>query len=193
MSAGPPGGLTDIQLGEQLAAGSADALEQLYYRYGTLAYSVALRLLGDSARAEDVVQDVYLRLWTNAARFDTTKGSLRTWVVTSVRNRSIDYIRGGGAHERRERAIPEYAQASGGGSDPWHEVARSLEQDAVRQALRSLPLEQRRVVELAYFGCYSHREIAEMIRVPLSTVKGRMRLGLEKLHSYFQGKDLVDE
>jgi RNA polymerase sigma-70 factor, ECF subfamily len=193
VSAGPPGGLTDVQLGEQLAAGNADALEQLYDRYGTLAYSVALRLLGDSAKAEDVVQDVYLRLWNNAARFDASRGSLRTWVLSSVRNRSIDYLRGRGAHERREKELPESVHAAGGGSDPWHEVAQSLEQDAVRQALRSLPAEQRRVLELAYFGCYTQREIAEMIRVPLSTVKGRMRLGLEKLYSYLQGRGLVDD
>jgi RNA polymerase sigma-70 factor (ECF subfamily) len=192
VSFGPPGGLTDLQLGEQLAAGKKEALEQLYDRYGTLAYSVALRLLGDPGKAEDVVQDVYLRLWRGAS-FDITRGSLRSWLLTSVRNRSIDYLRGRGAHERREREIPDFVEAQGGGSDPWREVAQSLEHDAVREALRSLPPEQRQAVELAYFGGHTQREIADMIRVPLSTVKGRMRLGLEKLHSYLQGRGLADE
>lgn len=193
VSSGPLGGLTDTELGEQLAAGHTHALEQLYDRYGTLSYSVAVRLLGDPAKAEDVVQDVFLRLWSGAAGFDLTRGSLRTWVLTSIRNRSIDYLRGRGAHERREREIPAHIEASGVGSDPWQEVAQSLEQETVRRALQTLLREQRHAIELAYFGGYTQREIAEMIRVPLSTVKGRMRLGLEKLHSYLQGRGLVDE
>jgi RNA polymerase sigma-70 factor, ECF subfamily len=193
MGTGSPGGLTDIQLGEQLAARNIQALEQLYDRYGTLSYSVALRLLGDPAKAEDVVQDVFLRLWNGGANFDPSRGSLRTWVLTSVRNRTIDYLRGRGAHERRERAIPEHVEAVGSGSNPWHEVAQSLEQETVRGALQALPPEQRQAIELAYFGGYTQREIAEMIGVPLSTVKGRMRLGLEKLHSYLQGRGLIDD
>ena len=83
--------------------------------------------------------------------------------------------------------------AVGGGSNPWQEVAQSLEQEGVRRALQTLPPEQRQAIELAYFGGYTQREIAEMIRVPLSTVKGRMRLGMEKLHSYLLGGRLVDE
>jgi RNA polymerase sigma-70 factor, ECF subfamily len=193
VSAGPLGGLTDTELAEQLAAGNTHALEQLFDRYGGLSYSVALRLLGDPAKAEDVVQDVFLRLWNEAGQFDTARGSLRTWVLTSIRNRSIDYLRGRGAHERREREIPEHVESVGGGSDPWQEVAQALEQETVRRALQALPPEQRQAIELAYFGGYTQREIAEMIRVPLSTVKGRMRLGLEKLHSYLQGRGLVDE
>jgi RNA polymerase sigma-70 factor, ECF subfamily len=193
VSTGSFGGLTDTELGEQIAAGNSRALEQLYDRYGALSYSVAVRLLGDPAKAEDVVQDVFLRLWNGAGQFDTARGSLRTWVLAAIRNRSIDYLRGRGAHERREREIPEHVEAVGGGSDPWQEVAQSLEQEAVRGALQALPPEQRQAIELAYFGGYTQREIAEMIRVPLSTVKGRMRLGLEKLHSYLQGRGLVDE
>jgi len=185
--------LTDKQLAEQLAAGNTQALEQLYDRYGSLSYSLAVRLLGDAAKAEDVVQDVFLRLWNEAGQFDASRGSLRNWVLTSIRNRAIDYLRGRGAHERREREIPEHVEAVGGGSDPWQEVAEALEQETVRRALQTLPPEQRQTIELAYFGGYSQREIADMIRVPLSTVKGRMRLGLEKLHSYLQGRGLLDE
>ena len=187
------GGVTDVELSEQLAAGNTQALEVLYDRYGGLAYSVSIRILGDPGKAEDVVQDVFLKLWNSASRFDAGKGSLRTWLLTAVRNRSIDYLRGRGAHERYEKEIPEQIEATGGGSDPWREVSQLMEREAVRLAIDTLPSEQRQAVELAFFGGYSHREIAEMIRVPLSTVKGRMRLGLEKLHSYLQGKGFVYE
>ena len=185
------GGVNDVQLAEQLAAGDERALELLYDRYGALAYSVSMRVLGDPGKAEDVVQDVFLKLWTNATRFDAGRGSLRTWLLSSVRNRSIDYLRGRGAHERTEKEIPEQVMAAGQGSDPWREVSLSMEREAVLQAVDSLPSEQKQAVELAYFGGYSMPEIAEMIRVPLSTVKGRMRLGMEKLHSYLLGRGFV--
>ena len=184
-------GRSDPELASGLAAGDVNALGLLYDRYGGLAYSVALRVLGDPGRSEDVVQDCFLKLWNGAAGFDSGRGSLRTWLVTSVRNRSIDYLRGRGAHERQEREIPLHVEASGAGADPWHDVALSIERDIIREALDNLPAEQRQAVELAYFGGYTHREIADMIRVPLSTVKGRMRLALEKLHSYLQGRGLA--
>ena len=112
--------------------------------------------------------------------------------MATVRNRSIDYLRGRGAHEREERELKATVAISGPNQDPWHEVSLSLERKAVRDALSNLPVEQRQAVELAYFGGYTHREIASMTRVPLSTVKGRMRLALEKLSSYLQGTGLVD-
>ncbi|HXC75624.1 MAG TPA: sigma-70 family RNA polymerase sigma factor [Candidatus Acidoferrum sp.] len=187
-----PEGLADIELVAQLAAGSQEALAKLYDRYGRLAYSVALRVLGDPGRAEDAVQEAFLKIWNHASTFDVRRGSLRNWLMTSVRNRSIDYLRGRGAHERQEVQLqPALAEASAR-SDPWREVSLSLERDAVREAMSNLPAEQRQAVELAYFAGYSHREIADMTRVPLSTVKGRMRLALEKLSSYLQGKGLID-
>src|SRR5207253_119289 len=139
-----------------------------------------MRVLGDSGRAEDAVQDAFMNVWNRAATFDAERGSLRAWLLTSVRNRCIDYLRGRGAHERQERELqPELAYAVST-SDPWREVALSLERAAVRDAMASLPTEQRQVVEMAYFGGYTHAEIAGMTRVPLGTVKGRMRLALEK-------------
>ena len=186
------GGLADPELVVQLAAGSQDALAELYDRYGRLAYSVALRVLGDPGRAEDAVQEAFLRIWNHAGSFDESRGSLRTWLLTAVRNRSIDYLRGRGAHERRELELQPALAEVGARSDPWREVSLSLERTAVREAISSLPAEQRQAVELAYFAGYSHREIADMTSVPLSTVKGRMRLALEKLSSYLQGRGLVD-
>jgi RNA polymerase sigma-70 factor (ECF subfamily) len=185
-------GLADPDLAGQLAAGSQEALAELYDRYGRLAYSVALRVLGDPGRAEDAVQEAFLNIWNRAASFDARRGSLRTWLLTSVRNRSVDYLRGRSAHERQELELQPALAEVGLRSDPWREVSLSLERSAVRDAMSSLPAEQRQAVELAYFAGYSHREIAEMTSVPLSTVKGRMRLALEKLSSYLQGRGLVD-
>jgi RNA polymerase sigma-70 factor (ECF subfamily) len=181
----------DAELAAALAAGDLNALGDLYDRYGGLAYSVALRILGDSGRAEDAVQECFIKLWQNAASFDPGRGTLRTWLMTSVRNRSIDFLRGRAAHERREREIPASLEAAGSGADPWREVSRSLEREAVRDAVAALPAEQRQVVELAYFGGYTQTEIAEITRVPVSTVKGRMRLALEKLHSFLQARGVV--
>ncbi|MDQ2942233.1 MAG: sigma-70 family RNA polymerase sigma factor [Candidatus Dormibacteraeota bacterium] len=185
-------GLADPDLAAQLAAGSQQALAELYDRYGRLAYSVALRVLGDPGRAEDAVQEAFLTTWNHAASFDVRRGSLRTWLLASVRNRSIDYLRGRGGHERQELQLHPALAEVGPQSDPWREVSLSLERSAVREAMSNLPAEQRQAVELAYFAGYSHREIAEMTSVPLSTVKGRMRLALEKLSSYLQGRGLVD-
>jgi RNA polymerase sigma-70 factor, ECF subfamily len=138
------------------------------------------------------VQEVFMNVWHRAATFDPGRGSMRAWLLTSVRNRSIDYLRGRGAHEREAITLePEIAYATST-SDPWREVALSLERDAVRAALESLPAEQRQVVELAYFGGYTHTEIADMTRTPLGTIKGRMRLALEKIGSYLRGRGLVD-
>lgn len=185
-------GLADPDLAAALVAGSHDALAELYDRYAPLAYGVALRVLGDPARAEDVVQEAFMKIWNNAATFDAQRGSLRAWLLTVVRNRSIDYLRGRAAHERNELELqPELAEVNPR-SDPWRQVSLSLERSAVLEALGSIPVEQRQAVELAFFGGYSQSEIAGMTRVPLSTVKGRMRLALEKLSSYLQGRGLVD-
>jgi RNA polymerase sigma-70 factor (ECF subfamily) len=175
-----------------MATGSQDALAQLYDRYSGLAYGIALRVLGDPGRAEDAVQEAFLSVWNRAGAFDPARGSLRSWLLTAVRNRSIDYLRGRGAHERRELDLEPVVSTVGAQTDPWHEVSLKLERDAVREALTSLPPEQRQAVELAYFGGYSQTEIADLTRVPLGTVKGRMRLALEKLSSYLRGRGLVD-
>jgi len=182
----------DQELAAGLAAGNHEALAELYDRYAGLAYGVAMRVLGDPGRAEDAVQDAFMNVWNRAAGFDLERGSLRAWLLTSVRNRCIDHLRGRGAHERQERELqPELAYAVSP-SDPWREVALSLERAAVRDAMASLPTEQRQVVEMAYFGGYTHTEIADMTRVPLGTVKGRMRLALEKMGSYLRGRGTVD-
>jgi RNA polymerase sigma-70 factor, ECF subfamily len=181
----------DHELAAAMAAGSQVALADLYDRYSGLAYGIALRVLGDPARAEDAVQEAFLNVWNRAQSFDPERGSLRTWLLTAVRNRSIDYLRGRGGHERHEVEL-QPALATSPRGDPWREVSLSLEREAVREALASLPPEQRQAIELAYYGGYSQREIAGITGVPVGTVKGRTRLALEKLSSYLRGRGLVD-
>jgi len=183
-------GPTDLELAAGLRAGDEAALAGLFDRYGGLAYGVALRVLGDPGRAEDAVQDAFLKLWRGAAGFDASRGTLRSWLVTAVRNRSIDMLRGRSAHERRELALkPEVRSAERG---PDEQVVSSMEQAAVRAAVDELSEEQRQAVLLTYFGGFTQREIAELTGVPLSTVKGRMRLALDKLAAYLKVKGVVD-
>lgn len=149
-----------------------------------------MRILDDAGRAEDAVQDAFVKLWDAAARFDPARGSLRTWVLAAVRNRAIDLLRGRSGRERQELALRDDFGAATPG--PEDQTAASLERAAVRQALAGLPAEQRQAVLLAYFGGYTQPEIAELTGVPLSTVKGRMRLALDKLAAYLKKRGVVD-
>lgn len=180
----------DAELVRRMAAREQSALAEIYDRYGALAYAVAMRVLGDSGRAEDAVQEAFLNLWRGAAGFDPARGSLRTWLIASVRNRSIDQLRGRSLRERRELALKPDVEAAGAG--PEEAAAARQERTAVRAALAELPEEQRQAVLLAYFGGFTQPEIAEMSGVPLSTVKGRIRLALEKLSAYLKERGVVD-
>lgn len=180
----------DAELARRMAARDQSALAEVYDRYGSLAYAVAMRILRDSGRAEDAVQEAFLGLWRAAAGFEPARGSLRTWLIASVRNRAIDQLRGRSLRERRELALGSEVETAGDG--PEEAAAAAQERAAVRAALAELPEEQRQAVLLAYFGGFTQSEIAEMTGVPLSTVKGRMRLALDKLSSYLQAKGLVD-
>jgi len=173
-----------------MAAGDTSALAELFDRYGALAYGIALRVLRDPGRAEDAVQDSFMRLWQGASGFDASRGSLRGWVLTAVRNRAIDLVRGRPGREREELELPDDFAAPASG--PEDQASASVERAAVRAALADLPPEQRRAVLLAYFGGYTQLEIAGLTGVPLSTVKGRMRLALDKLASYLKEKGVVD-
>jgi RNA polymerase sigma-70 factor (ECF subfamily) len=163
----------------------------LYAQYGRIAYAAALGVLRDPARAEEVVQDSFMKIWRNSDRFDPKRGSMKTWVLTTVRNRSVDYLRGRHAHERQELELPTDAQATGLGADPWRHVASLVDRSALQDALSKLPAAQREAIQLAYFQGYRHPEIAQIQGVPLSTVKGRIRLGIKKLHLYMRDRGLV--
>ncbi len=162
-------------------AGDADAFEVVYDRHCDAAFSLAYRMCGRRASAEDVLQEAFLALWRSGARYDQTRGSVRNWILRIAHNRAVDALRRGVVREshlfREEGALERVA-----GSERTEEQALEAEQtQEVQGALRGLPREQSRVVELAYFGGFTHTEIASMLQMPVGTVKGRMRLGLAKL------------
>jgi RNA polymerase sigma-70 factor (ECF subfamily) len=178
----------DADLFVPLLNRDGEALERTYERYGSLAYAIALRILGDPGRAEEVVQDAFTALWSKPSGFDPERGSFRGWFLMVVRNRAIDVLRGRSRGRAGEVELPSELSDRQGGGDPWHSVSLSLEQDEIRSAVKSLSDVQREAIELAFFGGYTHSQIATMLRLPLGTVKGRLRLGLEKLHSYLSGR-----
>jgi RNA polymerase sigma-70 factor (ECF subfamily) len=184
--------LDDPELAAALAARDEEALAELYERYRVLAYATAIRIVRDPTSAEDVVQDAFLKLWNNASHFAASKGSLRTWLITMVRHRAIDRLRGRSAHERKECDLSAGLEVTEPMSDPSSRVSVSVNRRAVREALDSLPRQQRLAVELAYFGSYTQPEIAGMMGVALGTIKGRTRLGLQKLSLRLAGRGLLD-
>ena len=160
------------------------AFEVLYDRHGGAAYSLAYRIVGDRIAAEDVTQEAFLSIWRSNARFDRARGSVRSWVLSVVRNRAIDALRRGGAQapklDHDDDSLLEARPAEERTED---EAIRRETSRELRGALGRLPEDQSQVIQLAYFGGFSHSEIAEMLGMPLGTVKGRMRLGLEKIRA----------
>jgi RNA polymerase sigma-70 factor (ECF subfamily) len=178
-AAGGMEGLDDGDLARLLARGEADALTALYDRYGSLAYGVALRLLKDGPAAEDVVQEAFLQVWRHAGSFDSRRGSLRGWLLSMVRNRAIDIHRQRAARPTASWSPDEMDVPDS--SDVWAEVRRRMSRETLVRALLHLSPEQREVIELAFFSGYTHVEIADRLNLPLGTVKGRVRLGLQRL------------
>jgi RNA polymerase sigma-70 factor (ECF subfamily) len=161
-----------------------EAFEVFYDRHGGAAYSLAYRIVGDRAGAEDVTQDAFLSIWRSGARYDRARGSVRSWTLGIVRNRAIDALRRQAGRAPKLDLDDEAALEQRASADLTDEQA--LQRESARQlrgALRDLPSEQSKVIELAYFGGFSHSEIAEMLGMPLGTVKGRMRLGIEKIRT----------
>jgi RNA polymerase sigma-70 factor (ECF subfamily) len=173
--------LADEDLMQLVRQGEAAAFEVIYDRHCNAAFSLAYRMTGKRAIAEDVVQEAFLSLWRSGARYDRTRGSVRTWTLGIVHNRAIDALRRGIVHDRRrasDEGIEERFEAK---ENTELEVARRDESREIREAMSELPQEQSQVIELAYFGGFTHVEIAEMLEAPVGTVKGRMRLGLKKM------------
>jgi RNA polymerase sigma-70 factor (ECF subfamily) len=173
--------LADEDLVPLMARGEARAFEVLYERHGSVAYSLAYRMVGTRGVAEDVVQEAFLSLWRSGARYDRSRGSVRTWVLGIVHHRAIDALRRATVHDRRRSDDETAAERLESTERTELEVARREESTAVRAAIGTLPADQSRVIELAYFGGFTHTEIAAMLDSPVGTVKGRMRLALKKL------------
>jgi RNA polymerase sigma-70 factor, ECF subfamily len=173
--------LADEEVMQLVADGNPRAFELIYDRHGGAAFSLAYRMLGNRVTAEDTTQEAFLSIWRSRVRYDRSRGSVRTWVLGIVHHRAIDALRRGGVHERRQEPIEGAEERFEAPERTEVEVARRDEAAGVRRALDTLPDDQRRTIELAYFGGFSHSEIAELLDEPVGTVKGRMRLGLDKL------------
>ena len=160
----------------------AEAFEVFYDRHGGAAYSLAYRILGERGAAEDCIQEAFISIWRTGGRFDPTRGSVRSWTLSIVRNRAIDVLRSrAGKAPKLTFDDEEILESRPSGELTEEEAMRHETATEVRGALSQLPDEQSKVIQLAYFGGFSQSEIAAMLNVPLGTVKGRMRLGLEKI------------
>lgn len=182
---------TDEELVSALAVQDGTALAALYDRYGRLAFSLAVRIVGSPESAEEIVQEAFLSLWRGAVSYQAGRGTVRTWLLSITHHRAIDAVRRR-ASRVQTAPLDDRAQFVGA-QDVWLDVSRSLTRDEVRIALARLPTEQRESIELAYFGGLTYPEIAQRLDLPLGTVKSRLRLGLQKLRTLLENPNLTPE
>ena len=189
--------LRDDELMDRLRGRDLVAFEHLYDRYGDLVHSVVLRVVADGYVAEDVTQDVFLRLWRKPEQFDLSRGKFVTWLLSIARNRSIDERRSHGRRLRHEalpattdeeEALPSQSERD----DPAVATVVADDRAAVRRALDVLPPEQKLAIHLAYFGGLTQQEIANKLGQPLGTVKTRIRLGMQKMRGALESRRLED-
>ncbi len=173
--------LADEELMELVQDGEVRAFEVIFDRHASAAFSLAYRMCGRPVMAEDIVQESFVSLWRSSAAYDPARGSVRTWVLSVVRNRAIDAFRREAAKATSELDEQRVAERMPAPELTDREVERRDDARQVRDALKELPADQRQVIELAFFGGFSHSQIAEMLKLPAGTVKGRMRLGLSKM------------
>jgi RNA polymerase sigma-70 factor (ECF subfamily) len=173
--------LADEEVMQLVQSGNPRAFELLYDRHGGAAFSLAYRMVGNRVMAEDIIQEAFLSIWRSRQRYDQARGSVRTWVLGIVHNRAIDGLRRSFVHDRRRETMEGVEERHEAPERTDVEAARREEARSIRSALETLPDEQRRTIELAYFGGFSHSQIAELLGEPVGTVKGRMRLGLDKM------------
>ncbi len=180
--------LADEELMQLVCKGDPQAFETVYDRHGGAAFSLAYRMVGNRPAAEDVVQESFLSIWRSRMRYEPGRGSVRSWILGIVHHRTIDSLRRNLVHDRRRGSAEGIEERFEAPERTEVEVARRDEADSVRAALDKLPGEQNQVIELAYFGGFTHSQIADMLSMPIGTVKGRMRLGLDKLRHQLSGE-----
>jgi RNA polymerase sigma-70 factor, ECF subfamily len=180
LSSEPQATSPDLALVTGLKAGDQGAMAQLYDRYSSVVYAVALRVLGDTGAAEDVLQEVFLQLWRKPSAFDSARGSLGTWLAVITRNRAIDFLR----KRRPETDIEDVVLSTA--PDLAGDADRSRCAEKVRGVLGDMTPAQRNALEMAYWEGMSHSEIADKTGEPLGTVKTRIRSGLITLRKAFQ-------
>jgi len=181
------GRLGDEELMQLVQRGDPRAFELVYDRHGGAAFSLAYRMVGSRTPAEDIVQEAFLSMWRSRVRYEPSRGSVRTWLLGIVHHRAIDALRRNLVHERRRAPADDLEERHDAKDLTDVEVVRRDEARTVRAALDELPDEQCHVIELAYFGGFTHSQIAEMLETPIGTVKGRMRLGLQKMRNALEG------
>jgi RNA polymerase sigma-70 factor (ECF subfamily) len=163
---------------ERVVAGDDLALREVYDQYASFVYGIAARVIGDPRAAEDVSQDVFVHFWERPAAFDPERGSLRTWLGTLTHRRAVDYVR---REEARRRRTEREASRAVAAPDVEEMATALLTAERVRAALDVLPDEQRRAVQLAYFGGKTYRQVAETLGIPEGTAKSRLRLALRRI------------
>ena len=173
--------LADEEVMQLVQDGNPRAFELVYDRHGGAAFSLAYRMVGNRVTAEDITQEAFLSIWRSRLRYDQARGSVRTWVLGIVHNRAIDALRRNVVHDRRRETMEGIEERHEAKERTDVEAARREEARSIRTALDTLPDDQRRTIELAYFGGFSHSQIADLLNEPIGTIKGRMRLGLEKM------------
>jgi RNA polymerase sigma-70 factor (ECF subfamily) len=171
--------------------GDKEALGTLYDRHSRTAYSLAYRMMGERPAAEDLVQEAFLQVWRAAGSYRAERGSVRTWILSIVRYRGIDHLRSS-ASRRKVHDRVEATVSTSQPSEAFAETWRNSQGEQVREALGGLPQAQHKVLEFAYFSGYTHTEIAELLELPLGTVKGRVRLGLKKLREHFESRGMAE-
>lgn len=176
--------LTDEDLILLAESEDLNAFATLYDRHSRVAYSLAYKMMGERQAAEDLVQEVFLKIWRFGSRYRPGRGSVRTWILSIVHNQGIDQIRSSASRRRMQDRVKTSAPKSQP-SDAFSETWQNYQREQVREALKTLPAEQLEILELAYFSGRTHVEIAKLLDLPLGTVKGRMRLGLKKLRNHF--------
>ena len=179
--------LADEDLISLVETGDADAFAALYDRHSSAAFSLAYRMMGERQASEDLAQDAFLKVWRGAGSYRVERGSVRTWILSIVHNRGIDQLRSHASRRRTQDKIEATAPRSQP-SEAFAETLRNSQRDQVREAMGTLPSEQLKILELAYFSGYTHVEISELLGLPLGTVKGRMRLGLKKIRDFFESR-----
>ena len=180
--------LADEDLMDLVRDGEPHAFAVVFDRHGRAAFSLAYRMCGRRAMAEDVVQEAFVSLWRSGGRYDRARGSVRSWVLSAVHNRAIDAFRRESVRPTVDVGEDMLSERLVASERTDKQVEQRDEARRIREALTELPDEQRHVIELAYFGGFTHTQIAELLQVPAGTVKGRMRLGLSKLRISLGGR-----
>jgi RNA polymerase sigma-70 factor, ECF subfamily len=175
--------MADEDLLSLVVDGDARAFALLYDRHSRAAYSLAYRLMNGRQAAEDLTQEAFIKVWRSAGGYRVGRGSVRTWILSIVRNRAIDHFRAQASRQRTQEKVEAFAPTSGQ-NETFAEIWLNFKRDLLREALEGLPHEQREVLTLGHLSGLTHPEIAERLCLPLGTVKGRLRLGLKKLREH---------